>query len=155
MLYHAHSRMPYIIFHNTLLWRHNERDGDLNQRCLDGLLNRLFWRTPKKKIKLPRHWTLSGESTSDRWIPLTKGQLQGKCFHLITQSWIDRLWDAIMSFPSQHDIKPEYLKIIDMELIVVVQFVYVKLDAIMYIPIGINLICYNFLEINNFDEALK
>ena len=42
-----------------------------------------------------------------------------------------------------------------MELIVVIQSVYVKLDVIMYIPIGINLICYNFLKINNFDEALK
>ena len=23
----------------------------------------------------------------DRWIPLTKGQLRGKCFHLMTSSW--------------------------------------------------------------------
>ena len=28
----------------------------------------------KKKIKAPRHWPLLGESTGDRWIPLTKGQ---------------------------------------------------------------------------------
>ena len=26
------------------------------------------------KAKVPRHWHLWGESTGDRWIPLTKGQ---------------------------------------------------------------------------------
>ena len=26
----------------------------------------------------------------DRWIPRTKGQLRGKCFHLITSSWSQR-----------------------------------------------------------------
>ena len=29
-----------------------------------------------------------GEVTGDRWIPRTKGQLRGKCFHLMTSSWI-------------------------------------------------------------------
>ena len=28
----------------------------------------------KENIKAPRHWTFSGESAGDRWIPLTKGQ---------------------------------------------------------------------------------
>ena len=31
----------------------------------------------------------------DRWIPRTKGQLRGKCFHLMTSSWLsphDCLW---------------------------------------------------------------
>ena len=28
----------------------------------------------KENIKAPRHWPLRGESTGDRWIPLTKGQ---------------------------------------------------------------------------------
>ena len=27
----------------------------------------------------------------DRWIPRTKGQLRGKCFHLMTSSWIDAM----------------------------------------------------------------
>ena len=27
----------------------------------------------------------------DRWIPRTKGQLRGKCFHLMTSSWITRM----------------------------------------------------------------
>ena len=28
----------------------------------------------KENTKAPRHWPLWGESTGDRWIPLTKGQ---------------------------------------------------------------------------------
>ena len=28
----------------------------------------------------------------DRWIPHTKGQLRGKCFHLMTSSWGIHLW---------------------------------------------------------------
>ena len=44
----------------------------------------------KGNIKAPRHWPLLGESTGDRWNPLTKGQLPWlyrKCFHLMTWSW--------------------------------------------------------------------
>ena len=40
----------------------------------------------KENIKAPRHWPLCGEFTGDRWIPRTKGQLRGKCFHLMTSS---------------------------------------------------------------------
>ena len=42
----------------------------------------------KGNIKAPRHWPLWGEFTGDRWIPRTKGQLRGKCFHLMTSSWL-------------------------------------------------------------------
>ena len=28
----------------------------------------------------------------DRWIPRTKGQLRGKCFHLMTSSWLLHSW---------------------------------------------------------------
>ena len=28
----------------------------------------------------------------DRWIPRTKGQLRGKCFHLMTSSWAGTWW---------------------------------------------------------------
>ena len=41
----------------------------------------------KQNIKAPRHWPLWGESNGHRWIPLTKGQWRGKCFHLMTSSW--------------------------------------------------------------------
>ena len=35
----------------------------------------------------PRHWSLYGEFTGRRWIPRTKDQWRGKCFHLMTSSW--------------------------------------------------------------------
>ena len=41
----------------------------------------------KGNIKALRHWPLCEEFTGDRWIPRTKGQWRGKCFHLMTSSW--------------------------------------------------------------------
>ena len=49
----------------------------------------------KENIKASRHWPLWGESTRHRWIPLTKGQRRGKCFHLMTSSWHCSLRGAI------------------------------------------------------------
>ena len=40
----------------------------------------------KENSKFPRHWHLCGEFTGDQWILRTKGQLRGKCFHLMTSS---------------------------------------------------------------------
>ena len=37
---------------NTLLWRHNKRDGVPNHRCIDCLLNRFFMRRSNKISKL-------------------------------------------------------------------------------------------------------
>ena len=39
---------------SSLQWRHNERDGVSNHRCLDGLLSRLLAQM-KKNIKALRH----------------------------------------------------------------------------------------------------
>ena len=41
----------------------------------------------KENIKAPRHWPLCAEFTGDRWIPRSKGQQRGKCFHLMMSSW--------------------------------------------------------------------
>ena len=41
----------------------------------------------KENINAPHHWPLCGEFNGDRWIPRTKGQQCGKCFHLMTSSW--------------------------------------------------------------------
>ena len=46
----------------------------------------------KEKIKAPRHWPLCGEFTGGRWIPRTKGQWRGKCFHFMTSSWVVVIW---------------------------------------------------------------
>ena len=43
--------------------------------------------TDQRNVKTPRHWPLWGEFTVDRWIPRPKGQLRGKCFHLMASSW--------------------------------------------------------------------
>ena len=36
-------------------------------------------------------------SHRDRWIPRTKGQLRGKCFHLMTSSWPADRWRLIQN----------------------------------------------------------
>ena len=40
----------------------------------------------QRKHQSTRHWPLWGEFTDAQWIPLTKGQKRGKCFHLMTSS---------------------------------------------------------------------
>ena len=77
--------------HRTLQWRHNGCDGVSNHQPHHCLLNRLFRRRSKKKIKAPRHWPLWGEFTDNRWIPRTNGQLRGIYFHLMTSSWTTRI----------------------------------------------------------------
>ena len=71
---------------DVLQWRHNDHDGVSNHKPHGCLLNHLFRRRSKKTSKssasLAFVWGIR-----DRWIPRTKGQLRGKCFHLMTSSW--------------------------------------------------------------------
>ena len=54
-----------------------------------GLFTQLFIQVQiKEDITAPRHWPLCGEFIGDRWILRTKGQQRGKCFHLMTSSWL-------------------------------------------------------------------
>ena len=81
----------------TLRWRHNGRDGVSNHQD-PRLFTQQFIRTQiKVNIKAPRHWPLCGEFTGDRWIPRTKGQRRGKCFHLMTSSWNYELMFAVLA----------------------------------------------------------
>ena len=57
----------------TLHWRHDERDGVSNHQRLVLFAQRFVQAQIKESIKAPLHWPLWGESTGDRWIPLTKG----------------------------------------------------------------------------------
>ena len=41
----------------------------------------------KETIKAPLHWPLWKESIGDRWIPRTKGQWRGKCFHMVMSAY--------------------------------------------------------------------
>ena len=71
----------------TLHWRHNDHDGVSIHQHHGCILNRFVQTQINENIKAPRHWPLCGEFTGDRWIPRTKGQLRGKCSHLMTSSW--------------------------------------------------------------------
>ena len=103
----------------SLRWRHNGRDSVSNHQPHLCLLNRLFRRRSKKTPKLrvtgicvgnspvnSRHkWLVTwkmfpfDDVTGDRWIPRTNGQLRGKCFHLMTSSWINNVpANALASF---------------------------------------------------------
>ena len=70
----------------SLQWRHNEGDGVWNHKPHDCLPNRLFKAKIKENIKALRYWPFLGEFTGHRWIPRSKGQWRGKCFHLMTSS---------------------------------------------------------------------
>ena len=56
----------------------------------------------KENIKALRHWPLWGEFTGDQWIPRTKRQLCGKCFHLMTSSW-DEMFIIHLALSIFHD----------------------------------------------------
>ena len=63
----------YVI---SLQWHDNGRDSVSNHQPHDCFLNSLFRRRSKKTSKL-------------LWIRLTKGQLRGKCVHLMTSSCVE------------------------------------------------------------------
>ena len=67
--------------YRTVQWRHNERDGVSDQRSPVLFVQPFAQAQIKESIKALRHRPLWGESTGDRWIPLTKGQWRGKCIH--------------------------------------------------------------------------
>ena len=80
--------------HNTtnmylyaLHWRHNDHTSVSNHQPHDCLLNRLFRRRSKKTSKLRVTGLCVGNSPGPVNSP-HKAQLRGKCFHLMTSSWI-------------------------------------------------------------------
>ena len=52
----------------------------------------------------------------DRWIPRTKGQLRGKCFHLMTSWWILMNPSETITRPRQRKSKPDHVNINEMEI---------------------------------------
>ena len=71
----------------TLYWRHNDHDGVSNHQPHGCLLNRLFRRRSKTTSKLRVTDLCVGNSQGPVNSP-HKGQLRGKCFHLMTSSWL-------------------------------------------------------------------
>ena len=84
---HRCEKRPWLTM--SLHWRHNDQDGVSNHQPHVCLLNRLFRRRPKKTSKLRVTGLCVGNSPG----PRTKGQLRGKCFHLMTSSWFtETVW---------------------------------------------------------------
>ena len=73
---------------STLQWRHNERDGVSNHRRRHCLLNRWFWCRSTKTSKLCITGLCAGNSPVIGEFSAKKGQEHGKCFHLMTSSWV-------------------------------------------------------------------
>ena len=67
-----------------------------NHRRIHCLLNCCFQAQIKENIEAPRHWSLCGEFTGDRWIPRLKGQQRGKCFHLMTSSSLNKIYRVVI-----------------------------------------------------------
>ena len=91
---------PNFLTHDlSLRWRHNGHHGVSNHQHHQCLLNRLFRRRSKITSKLRVTGLCAGNS------PVTGEFLQrGKCFHLMTSSWIVALlavYDILI--PSQFD----------------------------------------------------
>ena len=59
-------------------------------------------------IKVPPHWTLWGEYTSDWWIPFTKGQWCGKCFHFKMSS-CPRSYNMLLHTAQQRHMYNTYI----------------------------------------------
>ena len=87
---------------HALQWRHNECSGISNHQPHDCLLNCLF---NAQIIKALRHWPLWGEFTGDQGIPHTKGQQQGKCFHMMTLSCVK---DRLLSIFCEYATRPHW-----------------------------------------------
>ena len=62
-----------------LQWRHNE--------C-NGVSNHLHSGGDQRKHQSSASLAFVRGIHRDQWIPRTKGQLRGKCFHLMTSSWL-------------------------------------------------------------------
>ena len=82
-----------------LLWRHDEHDSVSNHQPHGCLLNRLFRRRSKKTSKLRVPGLCVGNSPGP-WIPRTKDQIRGKCFHLMTSSCVTK-WAGTYLFRNQ------------------------------------------------------
>ena len=71
----------------ALQWLHSERNGVPNHQPHDIIVySTVYSGADKENIKAPCHCPLWEEFIGDQWIPHTKGQWRGKCFHFMTSS---------------------------------------------------------------------
>ena len=74
----------------TLLWRHNGRGSVLNHKPRDCFLNRISDAAQRKHQSFASPAFVRGIHRSPVKSP-HKGQWRGKCFHLMTSSWICKM----------------------------------------------------------------
>ena len=81
LISHNQSAKPFLHYNDVIM-------GSMASQiiCLTIVYSTVYSGTNQRKHKVPRHWPFWGEFTGDRWIPHTKGQYCGKCFHLMTSS---------------------------------------------------------------------
>ena len=75
------------------------------------LLNSLFLDNTKENFKACIAGPMWGESSGDRWIPLTKCQWRGKYFHDMTSWWYKASFSARRRLAAESDILREKLDI--------------------------------------------
>ena len=75
------------------------------------LLNSLFLDNTKENFKACIAGPMWGESSGDRWIPLTKGQWRGMYFHDMTSWWYKASFSARRRLAAESDILREKLDI--------------------------------------------
>ena len=73
----------------SLQWRHNDY-GSVSNHQPRGCL--LYSDADQRKHQSSASLAFVRGIHRDRWIPRTKGQLRGKCFHLMTSSCIEIFW---------------------------------------------------------------
>ena len=71
---------------DALHWRHNDHDG-VSNTSLTVVYLTVYSDVDQRKHQSSASLAFVWGSHRDRWIPRTKSQLRGKCFHLMTSSW--------------------------------------------------------------------
>ena len=89
---------------NSLRWRHNGRDS-VSITSLTIVYSTVYLDADQRKHQSFAPLAFVWGIHRDRWIPRTKGQLRGKCFHLMTSSCYKHMcrwfWQNV-SMMSQH-----------------------------------------------------
>ena len=81
------------MLHNSLQWRHNERDGVSNHWRLHYLLNCWFRCRSKKTSNLRVIGLFAGNGPVTGEFPAQKTSKRGKCFYLMTSScYVNSIW---------------------------------------------------------------
>ena len=78
--------MAFHINNDTLHWRHNDHDGVSNHQP-HGVYSTVYSDADESRHQSSASLAFVRGIHRSRWIPRTKGQLRGKCFHLMTSSW--------------------------------------------------------------------